>query len=426
MSEIRKTPLQSLKGMEDILPSEVSLWQEVERRFREVFQSFNFEEIRTPVLEPIELFKRSIGEETDIVAKEMFAFKDRGDRDLALRPEMTASVVRSLIQHRLWERAKNFGLFYWGPMYRAERPQKGRKREFYQAGCELFGTSHPYQDVLLITLLVSLLKSIGLEKYELKINHLGTLEERKKYFEVLKSYLESYRASLSPDSQKRLETNILRIFDSKIENDLRITEGAPKLLDFLGEKSQGELNVIEAELKKLGIAYRLEPRIVRGLDYYSGFVFEAVHPSLGAQDAIGGGGRYDQLVENLGGPALGASGFSLGIERILMSLEGDGQSLLNIKPLVYFASLSPDYFGALHSLRCRIAALGFRTEANSLEPSLKKQLAQASKLSAQVTVILGEDEMKKDIVLMKDMTTGTQKETAFDKIEETLREMMGK
>lgn len=420
----RNTPLQSLKGMDDILPDKIKVWQEIEKRFRTIFENWNFQEIRTPILEPLELFKRSIGEETDIVSKEMFAFKDRGDRDLVLRPEVTASVVRSCIQNRLAEGRRSLGLYYWGPMYRAERPQKGRKREFYQAGCELFGPAHPFQDVVLLTLVDELFKSINLSLYQLKINHLGTKEERAKYLKTLKNYLADFKDQLSPDSQRRLDSNVLRIFDSKIESDIKITEKAPKLVDALGEKSRGEFKLIQEKLDKIGISYTVEPRIVRGLDYYTGFVFEVTHPALGAQDAIGAGGRYDDLVELLGGASTGASGFALGIERILLSLEAEKKSLEKKRKLVYFGALSPDYFDALHNLRIQAVSSGIETEADYLQTALKKHLGTASKLNAAASVILGEAEMKKSLALVKNMATGEQKEVPFSELKPALQKIV--
>ena len=415
-----KEPLHALKGMEDILPQDIRAWQRVERELRRVFESWNFEEIRTPVLESIELFKRSIGEETDIVTKEMFEFKDRGERHLALRPEATASVVRSVIEYRLYEGRKNFGLYYWGPMYRAERPQKGRKREFYQAGCELFGESHPYQDVILVTVLHTALRSIGLTKSKLKINHLGSQEERQAYKKKLTEHFGGPLA-LSAVSQERLRTNPLRILDSKDPIDSDAIESAPVIGDHLSGKSREEFELICKNLKKLGIEYEIDHKLVRGLDYYTGFVFEVTHEALGAQNAIGAGGRYDSLIQNLGGPALGASGFALGIERILLALEGEGQHFKDGKTLIYFASLSPDYFDTLHGLRKQVATLGIATEADYLQTSLKKHLAAASKLMARASVILGETEMAKNSVLLKDMISGEQKEVPFEKLTETIQ-----
>ncbi len=421
MSKPSKEPLQALKGMEDVLPEAIPAWQALERKLTCVFESWGFSEIRTPVVESIDLFKRSIGEETDIVAKEMFEFKDRGERHLALRPEMTASVVRSVIQHRLYEGKKSFGLYYWGSMYRAERPQKGRKREFYQAGCEFFGESRPQHDILLLTLLSDALKAIGLTQYQLKINHLGTAEERSAYTKTLKSYLEGHRAQLSEDSLRRIETNVFRVLDSKSPQDTAVTQKAPRLLDSLGEKSRQDFEMVQSRLTELEIPFIVEPRIVRGLDYYTGLVFEVTHPALGAQDAIGAGGRYDSLVETLGGPALGASGFALGIERLFLGLEGEGKKIAEESSLVYFGSLSTDHFDKLHNLRRQTASLGIRTEADYFQVSLKKHLGNASKLGAQVSVILGESEMAKGVALLKDMKTGEQSEVPFDQLAQTVK-----
>jgi histidyl-tRNA synthetase len=419
-----KISLQALKGMDDILPSETPLWQELERRIRLVFESWHFEEIRTPLVEPVELFRRSIGEDTEIVAKEMFDFRDRGDRHITLRPEMTASVVRALVEHRLMEGRRMLGLYYWGPMYRAERPQKGRKREFYQAGCEFFSPSCPSYDVLLLTVLAELFAAIGLSNYLLKINHLGTPEERAEYVEVLKKYLSSHAGQLSEDSRRRLAGNVLRTFDSKVPQDVEIMDRAPKITDHLGRESQKGLEEVERGLRELGIRYALEPRIVRGLDYYTGLVFEVSHPALGAQDAIGAGGRYDGLVGLLGGGRTGASGFALGIERILLSLKEEGAGARKPEKLVYFGCLRAEYFNQLHALRREAARRGIATEADYAEDSIKKHLALASKLNAKASVILGENEMSKQAVVVKDMEKGEQTEVPFSGLAAALEAML--
>jgi histidyl-tRNA synthetase len=420
----RQEPIQSQKGMEDILPAVIGKWQVLEKEFRRILESWNFSEIRTPIVESIELFRRSIGEETDIISKEMFEFKDRGERHLALRPEMTASVVRSVIEHRLLEGSRNLGLYYWGPMYRAERPQKGRKREFYQAGCELFGKSHPFSDVVLLVILTEFLKTIGLGRYELKLNHLGTAEERKHYLKELKTYLEAHESKLSEDSKRRLQTNLLRIFDSKVPEDIEIMKHAPKILDFLGEKTKKEFETIQEKLRTFAISFIVEPKIVRGLDYYTGFVFEISHPSLGAQDAIGAGGRYDHLVKSLGGQETGASGFALGIERILMALEGEKTKTDIERSLIYFGALSDVFFDKLHALRMQVASEGIVTEADYFETSIKKHLGLASKLGAKAAVILGESEIARDIVLLKNMMTGEQKEVPMNVLANTVKDLL--
>jgi histidyl-tRNA synthetase len=411
MSKPRRDPIQSLKGMEDLLPPISGQWRIIENKLRTVFESWSFKEIRTPVLERVELFKRSIGEETDIVSKEMFSFKDRGDREITLRPEMTASTVRSYIQHHLGEGKRYTGLYYLGSMYRAERPQKGRKREFYQAGCEWFGDGGPFEDITILAVLHEALSKIGLSEFKIKINHLGTQPERESFTAALKYFLSAAKEKLSEDSQRRLESNVLRILDSKAPGDQEILKGAPKISEHLGADSKGHLEVVKKGLDTLGIAYEVDLNIVRGLDYYTGLVFEVTHASLGAQDAIGAGGRYDGLVESLGGPQTAASGFALGMERMMIALEAEGQVPENEANLVYFGALKDDvdYHTLILKLTGEARAEGFQMLADYSQTSLKKHLTNANKLGARFVVILGEDERAKQEVLIKDMKTGDQK-----------------
>jgi len=426
MNKPKREPLQSLKGMDDVLPAQVGMWQHVEKVLRDVFERWGLQEIRTPVLEKIDLFKRSIGEETDIVSKEMFAFEDRGGREIALRPEMTASVVRSYIQHQLSVGRPHLGFYYFGSMFRSERPQKGRKREFYQAGCEIFSQGGIFDDFDLVSMLNEALKELGLEKYEFRINHLGTFEEREAYLIQLKKFLKAHESKLSADSKRRLQTNVLRVFDSKSEEDQPIIAKAPKIVDALGKASQKELNFMEERLKSLGIPFKLEPRIVRGIDYYTGFVYEVTHPACGAQDAIGAGGRYDGLVEALGGPPTGASGFALGIERMLMALEAENKYTAPQALTVYLGALSSEdaYRSRIHELRVKeLSQKKIKSIAGYAETRLKKHLATASKLGVHYSVILGEEEMAANQVLVKDMKTGDQEKISFNQLGATLKSL---
>lgn len=423
---------QALKGMIDILPDEVWKWQFVESISRNIFNRFNFQEIRTPILESLELFQRSIGQETDIVQKEMFQFKDRGDRDVVLRPEVTASVVRAYVEHQL----KDGKLYYIGPSFRAERPQAGRFRQFHQVGAELIGGKRPEDDVLLLKVLTAFLKGLGIQRYQLKLNSVGCQTTcRPEYRKVLKKYLTEKHAHLCENCQRRVETNIIRIFDCKTEGCQKAIADAPRILDYLCGSCKDHFEKVKTLLdQEKDIPYQIEPRIVRGLDYYNRTVFEITHDALGAQNAIGGGGRYDTLVGELGGSKdAGACGFACGLERLLIALESEeGFETEEIAQkfrsgLIYLCVLgtNPELKKQACELQNKLRAHDFRVEELSLEEKpLKKYLEIANRIGALFVLIFGEDELKEGKVSVKDMTSGDQEKLKLTEIESYLKGKM--
>src|SRR6266545_283846 len=321
---------QAPRGTRDLLPEELPRWQWAEAQARGVLDRYGYREIRTPLFEEYELFARTSGESSDVVQKEMYRFKDLGDRDLALRPEGTAGVCRAYLQHQLAGRGRIHRLWYLGPMFRYGRPQKGRFRQFWQIGAEAIGTEAPGADVEMIALFVDMFEAWGFEKLSVAVNSLGTVATRGKYGEMLRAWLEPVRAQLSPDSQARLETNPLRVLDTKDEGDLglmRSRPGAmPKMLEALDPADRAHFDEVRAGLDALGIAHEIDHGLVRGLDYYTRTAFEVHDRSLGAQSALGGGGRYDGLIEALGGPSTPGVGFSIGLDRTLLVLEERGRA----------------------------------------------------------------------------------------------------
>ncbi|MBI4971801.1 MAG: histidine--tRNA ligase [Candidatus Omnitrophica bacterium] len=420
---------QALKGMMDILPDQVWKWQFVESVSRNIFNRFNFQEIRTPILESLPLFQRSIGEETDIVQKEMFQFKDRGDRDVVMRPEVTASVVRAFVEHQL----KDGKLYYIGASFRAERPQAGRFRQFHQVGAELIGGKNPEDDVLLLKVLTALLAGLGLRRYQLKINSVGCQTTcRPEYRKVLKEYLKQKHAHLCENCQRRIETNIIRIFDCKVEGCQKAIEGAPRVLDHLCKPCEEHFAKVKELLDhEKDIPYQIEPRIVRGLDYYNRTVFEVSHDALGAQNAVGGGGRYDTLVGELGGSKdIGACGFACGMERLLMALDSEEgfkteESAQRLRcGLIYLCVLggNPELKTAARKIQGQLRGADFRVEELAAEDKpLKKHLEIANRLHALFVLILGEDEFREGTVSVKDMNSGTQEKIKLDAIETYLK-----
>ncbi len=417
------TKFKSLKGMPDILPEDVWKWQYIESSVRNVFRQFNYTELRTPILESLDLFQRSIGQETDIVQKEMFQFQDRGQRNVVLRPEVTASVVRAYIEHQLAVDK----LFYIGASFRAERPQAGRFRQFHQIGAEFIGAKGAEDDVAILALMQGLLMGLGLKDYVLEINSLGCKESRAGYRKKLKDYLQSYISNMSEDSQRRIETNVIRVLDSKDPRDQEIIKKAPSILESLLPKSKEHLEQVKEILEQRNIPYRINTKIVRGLDYYNDIVYEITHPALGAQNAIGAGGRYDSLVGELGGSKdCGACGFALGIERLIVALEGDGVWGQNQfqNALVYMCVFgdSPDIKKKALEIQSELRKDNFSVEEISFkEVKMKKHFQRADRLNARVVILQGEDEFKEGQVSIKDMKTGTQEKVQYDSIKKVLK-----
>jgi histidyl-tRNA synthetase len=395
--------------MNDVLPEDIPRWRRIEQTFWRVVERYGYGEVRTPVVEPTPLFVRSIGEATDIVEKEMYTFVDKGEHSLTLRPEGTASAVRAYIQHSVASREPVTKWAYLGPMFRRERPARGRYRQFWQAGVEVFGDLGPHVDAEMIDMIVSMLSELGVQDLEVLINSLGSGDTRARYLDALLAYLEPRREALSADSQRRLSTNPLRVLDSKAAEDREIAAGAPRILDFLGSEDAAHFDELRRTLDALGTPHRVEPTLVRGIDYYSRTLFEVQGRGgeLGAQNTLCGGGRYDGLVEALGGPATPAIGFAMGIERILLVMDREG---LRAGPEVFVvatdASLRVDVAALLKELR----AAGISADADLRGGSVKSQFRRADKSGAPAAIIVGPSELERSVVKLKDLRSGEQVE----------------
>ncbi len=397
--------------MKDIVPGEMDTWHAFERMTRQFLEAYGFREIRTPILESTELFTRSIGEASDIVHKEMYTFEDRGGRSLTMRPEMTASVVRAVLEHHLIKQNEPLFLYYFGSMYRAERPQAGRKREFYQVGVETLNTHSHENDAELMTMIKSYLEWLGLSRFTIKLNHLGSVKDRKEYAQTLTDFFTAHQKELCADCQFRLVKNVLRIFDCKVNECQPVIARAPEIE--LSKETREDFEKIQKLLKDAKVPFRLEPKLVRGLDYYTGCVYEVTAEGLGAQDALLAGGRYDQLIESLGGPKIGASGFALGVERLLMVLEANKIDLAKTvrQNTVYVAAVakgnsSCDFYRAIAR---SLAEANKRAHFSFSSKSIGHHLKQANQMEAGFSILVGEDEFQSGEMTLKDMASGTQK-----------------
>lgn len=403
-------------GMVDILPEESAKWQFLEQLIRDTARKFHFQEIRTPIMEQTGLIARGIGELTDIVSKEMFAF-NRGEDQYVLRPEGTAPVARAFVEHRLDQRGGVQKLFYIGPMFRAERPQKGRQRQFHQFGAELIGSAAPVADAEIIAFMVEVYREIGIANTTLKINSVGDPESRKTYKQALISYFTPFRDQLSDISKTRLESNPMRILDSKEPEDQPIIENAPIITDFLNEDSLNHYIQVKKHLDALGISYVETPRLVRGLDYYSKTAFELVSPDLGSQDALGGGGRYDLLIEEIGGPATPAVGFASGMERLMIACEalkiklGDEQRLD-----VYMVTRGDEAVAFALSKLPELRKLNLSASMDYSGRSIKAQMKEANRESARYTLIVGESELASEQFILRDMDQSTETPLHWDEL----------
>jgi histidyl-tRNA synthetase len=388
--------------MDDLLPERIGLWQWVEARAREHFRRAAITEIRTPLLEVTELFKRGIGEGTDVVGKEMYSFSDRGERSCTLRPEGTASVVRAAIQQGLLAQGSQ-RLWYCGPMFRYERPQKGRKRQFHQIGVELLGCSDGLSDVEAIAIAWDLLADLGLRGLELQINSLGTPEDRARYRQELVAWLEAHRTQLDPDSQQRITTNPLRVLDSKDAGTQALLAGAPNLHDALSPESHGRFLQVRQGLEALAIPFQLNPRLVRGLDYYSHTAFEITSNQLGAQATVCGGGRYDGLVQQLGGPATPAVGWALGMERLVLLLQQAGVEPTATAADLYVISRGEQAERQALTLTCQGRRRGLLIERDGSGAAFGKQFRRADRSGARWAAVIGDSEAAEGVVLLKDL-----------------------
>jgi histidyl-tRNA synthetase len=398
---------QAMRGTRDILPGEVEKWQTVEKVAAMISERYGYREIRTPHFEATDLFARGVGETTDVVQKEMYTFPDRKGRSLTLRPEGTAGVVRAVIEAGLAKPDRLHKLWYWGPMFRYDRPQAGRYRQFYQWGAEVIGTANPWADVEIIVLLAEYLEELGLTDLVIKLNSVGDATCRPIYQKKVREALASRRDELCPDCRERLEKNPLRVLDCKVPGCREIVKGVPSVLDSLCEDCREHLDEVKKGLDASGLTYEMDPGLVRGLDYYTRTAFEIHHGKLGAQSAVGGGGRYDGLFKILGGPEVPAVGFSMGVERVLIALQEEGRDVFHQTPLVYLArgaNLSDEAFRLARELRRR-----FAIQLEYAEKSLGAQLRQADRLGATAVLILGEDEMAAGEITVKDLKSGDQR-----------------
>ena len=410
---------QAIKGVKDILPGEIEKWQFMEKTAREVFELCGFSEIRIPIFEMTEVFTRSIGETTDIVEKEMYTFNDRSGDSLTLRPEGTASVVRAYVEHNLYNPPSVVKLYYMGPMFRCERPQAGRYRQFYQIGAEVFGTENPEIDADVIGMLMRYFERLGLKELELQINSLGCDECRPKFREALISFLKEKKSLLCEDCQKRFERNPLRIFDCKSANCHEATKGAPTIEDYRCDNCKNHFNSTLNYLDKLNIPYVKNPKLVRGLDYYTKTAFEIISKGLGAQNAIAGGGRYDKLVEEFGGPPTPAFGFAIGVDRTAPLIQSSGFSL---QPSVFIVALGERANQKVFELINNLRQNGIRAERDYEGSSLKSQLRKANKFGVRYTIIIGDNELVKGKVILRDMSSAQQDEVDMERIVEILIE----
>ena len=392
--------------MVDLLPEQIGLWQHVEALARDHFQRARLLEIRTPLMEATELFARGIGEATDVVGKEMYSFLDRGERACTLRPEGTASVVRAVIQHGLLSQGAQ-RLWYGGPMFRYERPQKGRQRQFHQIGVELLGVGDPRSDVEAMAMAWDLLEALGLDDLTLELNSLGTADDRARYRAELVRWLEAHLEDLDPDSQARVHSNPLRVLDSKDAGTQALLAGAPQLGDALGGESHERFSQVRQGLEALGIPFRLNPRLVRGLDYYSHTAFEITSTHLGAQATVCGGGRYDGLVEQLGGPATPAVGWALGLERLVLLLAQRPEALAPVPPDLYVVNRGRAAESWALTLTRRWRLSGLAVELDLSGAAFGKQFKRADRSGASWAAVIGDSEAAEGVVVLKNLRGDT-------------------
>ena len=400
---------QSVKGTKDLLPAESTHWRSLETILHDFLNRWGYREIRTPVFEQTELFARSVGEDSEIVSKQMYTFCDLSETSLTLKPELTAPVMRAYIQHNLARTGALTKLYYIDSLFRQERPQAGRLRQFHQYGVEAIGSPYPEQDVEIITLAYKLLQTAGIEEMTLHLNSIGSKECRIRYRQVLINYLTPHKDKLSFTSQGKLETNPLRILDSKDPEDLAIIRNAPNILGCLEKEDRDHYETVLGHLTDLDIPFVQTHSLVRGLDYYSRTTFEITHPDLGAQNALCGGGRYDGLIEDLGGSPTPAVGFAAGIERILLALEKSKTAPIVFPDGVYLVAACDDARSTIIKLVADLRDRDVSADFDTLRRSLKSQMREANRLNCTHAIIIGEDELQGETVQVKNLTTGEQK-----------------
>ncbi|RCW52915.1 histidine--tRNA ligase [Halanaerobium sp. ST460_2HS_T2] len=415
------------RGTNDILPPDTLKWQYIEKKTHEIFSNYNYQEIRTPIFEYTELFQRGIGEVTDIVEKEMYTFEDKGGRSITLRPEGTASVIRSFLENKIYGQAQPTKYYYIGPMFRYERPQSGRFRQFHQLGVEAIASNDPALDAEIISLGMRLLQDFGLSNLELHLNSVGCGECRPTYVEKLKTYLNENKEQLCDNCKNRIERNPLRVLDCKNEGCQNVIEHAPKITDNLCDSCSDHFDDVQEYLDILDLEYIINPLLVRGLDYYTNTAFEIKDNALGAQDTVFGGGRYNGLAEEIGNRDLPGIGFALGIERLLLSLEAKEielpvESGVDLYITVIGEQAKKESFKLLDQLRNN----GFRTEIDYLGRSVGSQMKSADRMNAEYTIIIGEDELNKNSATIRNMKSGDEKEIQLSNLLKEMKQLVDK
>jgi len=413
--------IKRIKGVKDILPGEIEKWQWVESVARQIFSRYGFSEIRLPIFESTDLFKKGIGDTTDIVEKEMYTFRDKGDNDLTLRPEGTASVVRSFIEHQMYNQSPLTRLYYFGPMFRYERPQAGRLRQFYQIGVEAMGSSNPAVDAEVMTLLIEFFSELGLKELELQINSLGCKDCRPQYREALKAAIKNHLNELCTNCNQRYERNPLRVLDCKVERDAEIAKGLPKFKEHLCQQCQNDFAEVCKYLDAVQTSYTVNDQIVRGLDYYNRTTFEVVSKTgLGSQNAVCGGGRYDSLVEDFEGPPTPCFGFALGMERLISILPEEKLQSLVKRPDLFLVCLGEEAQNLGFAIAYQLRGVGLHVEREIEGGSMKSQMRKANKAACRFTLIIGENEIKNKQYVLKNMEGGEQWEVSADNLPENI------
>lgn len=403
-------PFQSLRNHPNDQWRSAHLWNFLESMIQKIAAEYGYEEMRTPIFEPTELFKRTVGEATDIVSKEMYTFLDKSERSMTLRPEGTAAVVRAFLTNKIEQTAPIHKFYYIGPMFRYERAQAGRFRQHHQFGVEVIGSKAPEQDVEIIDMLYTLYQRLGLKNLQININSIGDVASRTAYKKALVDYLKTHEQKLSADSQTRLLTNPLRILDSKDPQDIKINEAAPSILDFLNEECSNHFNDVQALLKQLNIPFQINTKLVRGLDYYNKTVFEIIAGELGSQNSLAGGGRYDGLLKTLGGPDLPATGFATGLERVIQTMIKQNVPLPSPNaPELFLIALGEEARKACFNLLHQLRQNGISTTMEFSDRKINKAMQYADQIQAAYVAVIGENELKSGIVELKDMSTGEKR-----------------
>jgi len=412
--------IRTVKGTHDILPDETVLWRRIESAIHKFMLKYGYGEIRTPIFEKTELFKRGVGEETDIVSKEMYSWVDQGGDNLTLKPELTAPVVRSFIQHNLGGQSAINRLYYIDACFRRERPQKGRTRQFHQFGAEIFGSPHPEADAEIIAIVYNFYNEMGVKDLAVKLNSIGSDECRENYRDALKTFLQSHLSELTETSKVRFEKNPLRILDTKVEHEKELLKDAPNIADYWSTEDTDHFNSVKEILTALNIPYIIDPLMVRGLDYYTRTTFEITSGALGAQDALCGGGRYDKLVESLGGKSTPAVGFGAGMGRLILALEHSDKENIDDQIKISVISLSEAAINQSQIIANDLRKDGYTVLTDTLRRSLKSNLREANRNNVRIAIIIGDDELSKNVVQVKNMQSSDQQFIPTDKLTEHL------